>query len=737
MSPTLPSIVERARARHHRALVVLAGDRAGGWRALVEGVAQFEGLPAGLVAITRGEAPPDWQRLRPREASRLLGTGPGLVAVDLHGSTEVEALCVAAGAVRGGGLLVVLAPDLDRWADSIDLLSERLAPQPYTPDQVGRRTVARVADSVRERAWWYDVDAGGALLLRGDPADTEPDPEPPAAPTSVPTDRVFEQRCFDACRSRDQAAALARLEVLQRASADAPVAVVLTADRGRGKSSALGLAAHALQQAGRRVVVTGPGIASAAEVLARVRDLGGSPPPFLDPLEAVDAGADVLLVDEAATLSVPLLRDLAAAAPATAFATTRFGYEGTGMGFDLRFREHLDRAVARRVDATLTEPIRWAVGDPVEAWARHTFLLDAQPDDLDVDRYDFPGERLEIRELTGELLASDRLLKPLFGLLVQSHYRTTPTDLARMLDGPNVAVHVAVDREQVVGALLLAREGGLDRPTCAGLFEGRFRLRGNMLPETLTCHLAEEWAGRFVAWRVLRLAVHPAARRRGVGTHLLDHAVDTAVTEDVDFVGAGFAATPDLLRFWRACGFGVVRMAVTRSRISGEHSAVVLRPVSEDGYELADRLRGAFVRRFPHVLADALRGLEPEVALAAMRGSATPDDMPKLTTEDWNSLVGSAYGGQLYDATVQPAWDLARHYLGLARPPVQLGAAYETLLLTKVLQHRPWAEVVDLCGLDSTHEAMRRLRAALRPMVTAWGPAWVREQCLRFDPEER
>jgi len=726
----LAPIVAVAAAANHRGLLVVEGDRNAAWQGLARAAAALEPatLPPGWVLVSRWPAklPDGWERCHPRDVQGLLGGGPGLIVVDLHGCTEVRAMCVAAGAVRGGGLLALLCPSLDTWGDQADQLAERMAPPPFEVDEVRRIGLARIIDGIASArgVCVAQVTGDGAIeMTRSTPRESRGVAEP--TPPAIPRDARFGDAVYHACVSADQAEALKALEALLHG----PAAVVLAADRGRGKSSALGLAAQALQAAGLRVTVTGPAESAAAEIASRVRQLGGDPPPFADPQDVADT--DVLLVDEAATLSVPVLDRLASTAPAVAFATTVHGYEGTGQGFAIRFREHLLRRQGRLVECSLDQPVRWDAGDPVEAWARDVFLLDAEPGPP-------PADDPVIRELSpGELSTNETLLRRLFGLLVHAHYRTTPEDLVRMLDGPNIRVLAALDRNRVAGALLLAEEGGLPTETCAGMLEGRFRIRGNMLPETLTCHLAEEESGELNAWRILRLASHPGARRAGIGTQLLDAALARAGSADVDYLGAGFAATPDLLAFWRSCGFAVVRVAVTRSRISGEHSAVVLAPTSRWGEALASRLDQAFVRRFPHVLADALRDLDPDVALAAYRAGPRRRQAPRMDEFDWRALLACAFGALLYDGTVQPAWEVARCHLSDRHPPVRLDPRQDRLLVAKVLQHRPWSDVVDALGFRDNHDAMRALRSALQPLVMAYGPPWIRREAARFGKESR
>ena len=613
-----------AAARGHRCTLVLTGDRRRGWRAL-EGL----GDPARRLALAPADTPlPDgWDRISPRRPQSLLGQGIDVAAVDLHRATELSAICVAAGALRAGGLLVLLAPPADRWGGGDDELTRRLAPPPFGRPQVGRHTVGRLRAALEESAGvaWVDLPEGEPATVRdpapGPPAAAAARTPPPAVPPGAPRRGAAP---YAACRPAAQWRALRALEALApdpKTGRAPPVSVVLTADRGRGKSSALGLAASGLLRAGARVAVTGPGPDAAAEVRQRCAVLG-APLPYLAPSACAHAGLDALLVDEAAALSVPVLRGLADAAPAVAFATTVRGYEGTGQGFAVRFRAHLERRPGRRVEVELSEPIRWAPGDPLEAWVRRAFLLDAEPAPTSVVEAE---DQVRIREWPAtELVADGPILRQLFGLLVHAHYRTVPEDLARLLDGPNVRALLATSGGHVAGALLLAHEGGLDRATCDGLAAGSFRLRGNMLPETLTCHLAEPDGARLRALRVLRLAIHPDLRRRGIGRRLLTAGEALARDAGVDYLGAGYAATPGLLRFWSRCGYTPARVAVTRSPISGEHSAVVLRGVSEPGCDLTGRLCAAFLRRFPHVLADALRDLDPEVAVAALAGLGRP-----------------------------------------------------------------------------------------------------------------
>ncbi|MCZ7683652.1 MAG: hypothetical protein M5U28_34720 [Sandaracinaceae bacterium] len=101
-----------------------------------------------------------------------------------------------------------------------------------------------------------------------------------------------------------------------------------------------------------------------------------------------------------------------------AFATTARGYEGTGRGFVLRFLEWLKTLDRPLASHALSEPIRWAAGDPLERLVFDALLLDAEPArlELDVDLAGVRHARLERDALAGD----ERLLREVFGLLVHA-----------------------------------------------------------------------------------------------------------------------------------------------------------------------------------------------------------------------------------------------------------------------------------------------------------------------------
>ncbi|MFB6354023.1 MAG: tRNA(Met) cytidine acetyltransferase TmcA [Halobacteriales archaeon] len=722
---------EEAQAANERRLLVLAGSHEATLDAAetaleAAGIDRTDAVAVGEGGLAVGE------QVAMDRAGDLLGTTNVAVVFDAHAGLRPTALGRVVGAVDGGGLLLLCCPPLADWPERRDPADERLAVPPFeVADVTGRfrRRFVRTLYAHRGVAV-VDVDAGVVE------ADGLTDPAPRAEPFAPepPPGHAFPAAAYEACLTADQVDALRALEALREPGQ----AVVVESDRGRGKSSVAGLAAACLAAAGEDVGVTAPRYRSARELFVRAgallesldaregtdgdepRELsaiGGGRVRYVEPTALASADVDVLIVDEAAGLGVPVLADCLAV-DRVAFATTVHGYEGAGRGFSVRFRDRLEAGHHAVTDATLEEPIRYAAGDPVEVWAFRALLLDARPA-VDAVVADARPASVAYRHPTPEALLEDEaLLRELFGLLVLAHYRTEPDDLARLLDAPNVTVRALLADGHVVSVALLAREGGLPAELREHLYEGG-RVRGNMLPDVLTSQLRDEAAGEPVGWRVLRIATHDAVRSRGLGSRLLEE-LEAEVGDGVDWFGTGYGATPELVSFWADAGYETVHLATTRNAESGEHSALMLRPASDDGRALADRHGAWFARRVVDQLTDALRDLDPDVVRGALRAADAAVE-PDLDDRDWRLVAGMAYGPGLLDVDPGPFRELAAAHLLDPDDPDRLDADAERLLVRRVLQGRRWGTVADELGFHSRAECMRATGMAFRPLVEAYG----------------
>jgi tRNA(Met) cytidine acetyltransferase len=589
----LRSLRREARRTNERRALVLNGSRQACYEYARQTVGALDLDPEDVTLVSERAVVPT-EPIDPTRTDSVLGSTTPCAVFDTHDTCQPNALGQVVGAVDGGGVFVLLAPALAEWPALTDGFDASLVVPPADTADVSGAFRERLVSLLRAHRGIAIVDADTGVIER--PGLTHPaSGRPTDAPSdrghvetdhvrSIATDRPptarddagdedddsnrfrFPPTVFERCLTADQARCVRAFEDL----IDRPTkrAVVAEADRGRGKSSAAGLAAGAFVAAGRDVLVTAPDERTTAALFDRARAVlasldvpitNGSTSPTIatesatlrfarpthaasivrsvpigdgdteaarltrgdvDP-QAIDAfDPAVVFVDEAAGLPVGVLEQLLAT-DRIAFVTTVHGYEGAGRGFAVRFRERLAASSHTIREIRLDDPIRYAAGDPLEVWVFRALLLDARPA-VDPLVEDASPETVRYERVSGANLAADEgRLREVFGLLVAAHYRTEPNDLARLLCGPTLSVRALTHRGHVVAVCLLASEGGLPESRRRALFEGG-RINGHLLPDLLTSQLQDLAAGDPRGLRVVRIAAHGAVRSRGLGSELLD-----------------------------------------------------------------------------------------------------------------------------------------------------------------------------------------------------------------------
>jgi tRNA(Met) cytidine acetyltransferase len=302
-----------------------------------------------------------------------------------------------------------------------------------------------------------------------------------------------------------------------------------------------------------------------------------------------------------------------------------------------------------------------------------------------------------------------------------------------------VCVRALTYEGHVVSVALLAREGDLAAEIRSSMYEGE-RIRGNMIPDVLSTQLRDEAAGEPVGWRVMRIATHPAVRERGLGSRLLseiereadEHGAvgPTGEARPLDWLGVGYGATPELLAFWSDSGYRTVHVSTTRNERSGEHSAIMLRPLSAAGRELRERHTDWFHRRLTGMLSTPLSDLDPEVVLAVLGSLASPPPL-ELTDREWQLVAGSPFGAGLFEVSPEPFRRLALRGLADDDSPA-IPERSRRVLVRACLQGGDWEVVAKIEGFHSRRECLRAFGDAVETLVEAYGPAVARSELERF-----
>ncbi|MCB1735080.1 MAG: tRNA(Met) cytidine acetyltransferase [Gammaproteobacteria bacterium] len=681
------------RACRHRRLVLCVGD--GSWRAEID--AGFVMTEARLWRL--GEGLPGG--MSPRQAAQRLGQECDILLVDALTGLDPDALGALGGCVVAGGVIVLLTPPWQEWAANVNPMNAHLAVAGWPENAIGDRFNTRMRRLLDEHPEVIRViqeaplpDLEGSDWVTGE--------------RGVGERNQLEGRAL----TRDQESAIEAVCHVVRGQRRRPV--VLTADRGRGKSAALGLAAARLFAEGcQRIRVTAPSKEAVATVFAHAGAIPeGAELCFETPEALIDAPPplDLLLVDEAAGIPTGQLKALLRQYPRLAFATTVHGYEGTGRGFDLRFRAYLDKHTRGWRALRMQEPVRWGDHDPLEALLFRLLLLDAEPVSADrVADADLGNTSFQFLDRQ-RLIDDEAQLRDVFGLLVGAHYRTRPRDLRHLLDAPNVELFAMQHCGAVVAIALVSLEGGFEDGLVAEIVAGRRRPHGHLLAEAIATHCGFAEGAALRGARVQRIAVHPAVRQRGLGTALLTGIGENLQTRGVEYLGASFGATPELLDFWFRNGFRPLRLGYRHNAASGEPSALVLAGLSQRGRDLAceagDRFRGRFIRQ----LSDVHSQLDAHLAarlLAAQGGGR----MDALGSRDWADIEAFANGKRAYEEAIVPVTDLVLGAL-TANRPVSMSQEARLLMIRRVLQNRGWEQVAQnqrLPGRRGVEDAMREV----------------------------
>jgi tRNA(Met) cytidine acetyltransferase len=629
------------------------------------------------------------------KARTQLGKEYNAIVFDASKSFETDSFGAISGTLQGGGMFFVLLPSISDW-----------------PDLKSSRFLQRALPILQQHKNVFFIQQNTTLPV-------------------IPKHRILQQiknKITAPYRTLEQQQVVSAIKknILGKNNNS----MVLISDRGRGKSSALGFAiGELLQQGIENIIVTAPRLTTCEPIFRHAQQLlpdakisqnellwKAGKLKFIAPdtLLINKLQADFLLVDEAAAIPLPILEKLLQLYPVVIFATTVHGYEGTGRGFILKFNKVLDQLTPGWQSYNMEEPIRWAQDDPVECWIDKLLCMDVELAEVpDFDHINIPD--CTVREVDrDELVKDDKKLSSLFALLVFAHYRTKPSDLKHLLDDKKVRLYTLGYKNMILAAALINQEGGFDTELSSEIYRGERRPQGHLLAQTLTFHAGCEYAATLNYSRIMRIAVHPQLQGNGLGRYFLNNIVNKEREKNVVAIGASFGSDIQLIRFWKAAGFEIVRVGFTRDHASGAHSAVMFKPFDSLGEDVFSNVRGKFVRYLPSWIKGPLSGLSENMLQLLFKEAVIDSNL--LSDSDWKEVRSFSSSHRGYEACMWPVKKFVRRHEYLLDA---LSGIDKQIVVEKIKQDLSWADIAKHKKLRGKAEAIGLLRSAIAKMLRA------------------
>ena len=506
---------------------------------------------------------------------------------------------------------------------------------------------------------------------------------------------------------------------------------VLTSGRGRGKSASLGIiASDLIKNNACKILLSAPKLSVSAPIFEHLKRqcAGGelhraefvfqqSSLKFIAPDLLIDMlpEADVLFVDEAAAIPLPMLKCLLDHYSNIIFSTTTHGYEGTGRGFVLKFYNMLNQIKPGWVKHELHQPVRWSINDPLEKWIEDVLFLNLPTSRKINCKRDVKHYHVDLIN-RHELIQDKNKLNSMFSLLLFAHYRTRPSDFKYLLDSENVRVYGLYDGSEILGVLVVNQEGGFDKDISSAIYKGERRPQGSMLAQTLCFHGGYENAATLHYARIMRIAIHPDCQGLGLGSFLLGQVLREEKKYSIDVMGASFSATKLMLEFWNNNDFKLMRVGFSRDHVSASHSAVVCKSLNSTGDNLVSELGGKFKRNISLWMQGSLQEISSEIKYSIIYDINSES---KLSLQDVNfNDVLDVKSFALYNRNYEVCLPAIVRYIYKFRNQITLLSKEDKKILDLSFKYMSDLKKIALVmRLQGKSQAEKKLRIAMQHLI--------------------
>lgn len=630
----------QARDTEHRRLLVLTGDYEWVNQRLTSLLSDIP--PSLIVKEIGGET----SLLR----KHLLGNECDIGVVHSHQGFNPGNMMAIAGTIRWGGCLILCCPALASW--HLHAKHTHLSHGFKATQSLYIKRLVAIIKSNADVAVWDGNHRHIPDLVGSDAPDSSNnvnpiEPEGSIYPRVSKNAQATQPLGDDETRkpqfkSLDQQLAFDCLT--NRWSQDIRKAVI-TAPRGRGKSALVGLFVASRLNKGEKVAITSAIRDNTTTLFKHIRlgmgllnsedkdqagqssDCTANPPDSNDtePDAAksatkenfsikkggsaqwlapdnptlINGDFDLLIIDEAASFPLPVLKLLIGAHDNYVITTTLQGYEGSGQGFMQRMLPAFETEGA--VHLSLRTPLRWPKHDKLENLIHNICLFEGTESLNTVS--DAPRQVLQevSRQAPQEVphkpstnkcsndyrmglvsALSEHQLQSVMQLLATAHYQTTPDDFMRLCDSPDIILFTEWNASRLTAAAVINCEGGeVLADVQKGIADGSRRPKGHLGAQRLTLLTAHPETAAYRYWRINRIAVAPYLQGQGIGTGLIRFIKSQALSQDIDALTSSYGTSYKLNKFWQQCGFKLVDMGEKPNKASGETSALVVKAISE------------------------------------------------------------------------------------------------------------------------------------------------------------
>ena len=636
----------------HRQLVVISGSPAFCKQQLLPFVSHFSTESVLALGHSQVSVP---GALPLKQATQLLGQSCKLGIYDAFEAFRPSALLSLAGTVADNGILLLCVPPTAEWSYYTEHTTNHYLSYGQTcENSIFRAYMAQLFCSRQDIAL---IEAGGICRL--------PRPQPVAQNPSLLAPAPF--------ASLDQQQAFEQLSHVSESGI-----CVLTADRGRGKSTLLGmLAAHWLQF-GKSVTICSRFPDSINAIFEGVKRIAPNIPE--EPARQIQLGEHclrwlpvdhpelykdtqaVLIIDEAANLPIPTLQSLCLYYKRILLSTTIRGYEGTGRGFLTRFIPWLKQHFHTYESVSLSTPCRWAPDDPVEDTLYRALQLDDEPSQcgsvpLPTSKTGKNPVNVEYDFLSAE---SPESFNKVLSLLMTAHYQTTVDELIRLCDSPENYTLVATHQDDVMGVINIQIEGGtILQPVANDIASGTRRVNGHLSAQALSLYLADPAMATQRYCRINRIAVSEAYRRKGIATNLIHALIHWLNEQSIDALTTSFGATESLMRFWQSCGFEAVKAGLKRDASSAEYSLLMWKPITAKSRDKRNLVAQRFYQELSvHPTPELFNAVIKQDGASETCLAAENDDFVTCNTDILKQVINGHR--QIQHARGSVVWLLAR-----------------------------------------------------------------------------